>query len=169
MLKFKVMKKLLFLFIFSSLLIPAQDIEEMQEGYFFSENSKNFFRVDIKKPYDYYKLSSCGENSKFVRAQFDGGDSAFNRELFKYISTYVDKEIYVVNGTFFLNINIDENGKITSLDITPKVENSGLFLRDLIYAVKKIKKSWTPSKCDNVSVVSKIRIKMNFVTESTDS
>lgn len=163
------MKKLIFLFIFSSFFLHAQEIEEMQEGYFFSESSKNFSRVDIKKPYDYYKVATCSDDSQFVRAKFDGGDAAFNRELFKYISAYVDKEIYVVNGTFFLNITIDENGKITEIDITPKVENSNMFLRDLRYAAEKIKKNWTPSKCNNIPVSSKIRIKMNFVTESTDS
>ncbi len=163
------MKKLLLLFVFSSFFLHAQDIEDLQEGYFFSESSKNFFRVDIKKPYDYYKVASCSDDAQFIRAQFDGGDTAFNRELFKYISAYVDREIYVVNGTFFLNMDIDENGKVTHLEITPKVENSEMFLRDLIYAVKKIKKNWMPSKCSNVPVASKIRIKMNFVTESADS
>ncbi len=163
------MKKILFLFIFSSFFLHAQEIEDLQEGYFFSENSKNFFRVDIKKPYDYYKVASCNDDSQFVRAQFEGGDSAFNRELFKYISAYIDKEIYVVNGTFFLNMDIDSAGKVTHLEMTPKVENSEMFLRDLIYAVKKIKKDWVPSKCNNVPVDSRIRIKMNFVTESADT
>lgn len=162
------MKKLFFLFIFSSFLIHAQEIEEMQEGYFFSESSKNFFRVDIKKPYDFYKVATCNDNAQFVRSQFDGGDLAFNRELFKYISTYVDKESYVVNGVFFLHLDIDSNGKITNLDITPKVDNSEMFLKDLMFAVKRIKKNWTSAKCNNVPVASKIRIKMNFVTESTE-
>ncbi|QOW11233.1 hypothetical protein Q73A0000_13125 [Kaistella flava (ex Peng et al. 2021)] len=162
------MKRLLFLFIFASTFSFAQEIEDLQEGYFFSETSKNFFRVDIKKPYDYYKVTSCSDNSQFIRAQFEGGDAAFNRELFRYISAYVDKEIYVVNGTFFLHMDIDKDGKVTNLDVTPKVENSEGFLRDLKFAVKKIKKNWTPSKCDNVPVDSRIRIKLNFVTESVD-
>lgn len=162
------MKKLFFLLIFASVFLKAQDIEDLQEGFFFSENSQNFFRVDIKKPFDYYKVASCGEDSKFVRAQFEGGDVAFNRVLFQYISAYVDREIYVVNGTFFLHIDIDKEGKMTQLNITPKVENSEMFLRDLKFAVKKIKKNWTPSKCDNFPVDSKIRIKLNFVTESAD-
>ena len=53
------MKRLVFLMIFTSVFFQAQEIEDLQEGYFFSESSKNFFRVDIKKPYDYYKVSSC--------------------------------------------------------------------------------------------------------------
>ena len=91
------MKRLFYLFIFASIFSFAQEVEDMQEGYFFSETSKNFFRVDIKKPYDYYQLNSCSDDSQFRRAQFEGGDAAFNRELFKYISAYVDREIYVVN------------------------------------------------------------------------
>ena len=162
------MKILFTLMIFASAFFQAQEIEDLQEGFFYSESSKNFFRVDIKKPFDYYKVISCNENSQFIRAQFEGGDAAFNRELFKYISAYVDKEIYVVNGSFFLRLDIDTEGKMTKLDITPKVENSEMFLRDLKFAVRKIKKTWTPSKCDNVPVDSRIRIKLNFVTESAD-
>ncbi|MDQ0476729.1 hypothetical protein [Chryseobacterium sp. MDT2-18] len=163
------MKKIFLLLIFASVFSYAQEVEDLQEGYFFSENSKNFFRVDIKKPYDYYKVTSCLDDSQFTRAQFDGGDAAFNRELFKYISAYVDKEIYVVNGTFFLHLNIDKDGKVTNLEVTPKAANSEGFLRDLKFAVKKIKKTWTPSKCNNVPVDSRIRIKLNFVTESVDA
>lgn len=162
------MKTILFLFVFASQLFAAQEIEDLQEGYFFSESSKNFFRVDIKKPYDYYKVETCSDQSGFVRAQFEGGDAAFNRELFKYISAYIDKEIYAVNGTFFLNLNIDAYGKITDLDITPKVANSELFLKDLKFAVKKIRNSWTPSKCNNLAIPSRLRIKLNFVSESVD-
>lgn len=162
------MKRLLLLMIFAFGFVQAQDVDELQEGFFFSETSKNFFRVDIKKPYDYYKVSSCSDDSQFIRAQFEGGDASFNRELFRYISAYVDKEIYVVNGTFFLHIDIDKAGKVTNLKITPRVDNSEGFLRDLKFAVGKIKKSWTPSKCNNVPVDSRIRIKLNFVTESID-
>lgn len=162
------MKRLFFLMIFTSVFFQAQELEDLQEGYFFSESSKNFFRVDIKKPYDYYKVTSCSDDSQFRRAQFEGGDATFNRELFKYISAYVDKEIYVVNGTFFLQLDIDKEGKVTNLNIIPKVENSEGFLRDLKFAVKKIKKNWTPSKCNDVPVDSKIRIRLNFVTESVD-
>lgn len=154
--------------IFAFGFVQAQDVDELQEGFFFSETSKNFFRVDIKKPYDYYKVSSCSDDSQFIRAQFEGGDASFNRELFRYISAYVDKEIYVVNGSFFLHIDIDKAGKVTNLKITPRVDNSEGFLRDLKFAVGKIKKSWTPSKCNNVPVDSRIRIKLNFVTESID-
>jgi hypothetical protein len=163
------MKRLLLLLIFFSAFSHAQEIEDLQEGYFYSESSSSFFRVDIKKPYDYYKAASCNENSNFVRAQFEGGDAAFSRELFKYISAYVDKEVYVVNGTFFLHVDIDETGKVTNLDITPKVANSEMFLKDLAFAFKKIKKNWVPSKCDGVPIPSKIRIRLNFVTESADS
>lgn len=162
------MKKIFFLLIFASFFSFGQEAEDLQEGYFFSESTKNFFRVDIKKPYDYYKVSSCADDLPFIRAQFEGGDATFNRELFRYISAYVDKEIYVVNGTFYLHIDIDKEGKVSGLDITPKVENSDGFLRDLKFAVKKIKKNWTPSKCNNVPVDSRIRIKLNFVTESVD-
>ena len=162
------MKKLFFLFIFTSVLFQAQEIEDMQEGFFFSETSKNYFRVDIQKPYDYYQPNSCYVDAEFRRAQFEGGDTAFNRELYRYISAYVDKEIYVVNGTFFLQMSIDREGKVVDLNVIPKVENSDGFLKDLKFAVKKIKKNWTPSKCNGIPVNSKIRIKLNFVTESID-
>ncbi len=160
------MKKLFFLLFFAALMLPAQEIEEMQEGFFYAENSKNFFRVDIKKPFDYYKVSGCGANDSFVRAQYEGGDAAFTRELFRYISAYVDKEIYVVNGPFFLHLDIDKTGRIRNIGVSPKVKNSELFLRDLKYATRKIKKEWIPSKCNGVPVDSKLRIRLNFETES---
>ena len=65
-------------------------------------------------------------------------------------------------------MDIDKQGKVTGLNVIPKVENSEGFLRDLKFAVRKIKKNWTPSKCNDVPVDSKIRIKLNFVTESID-
>lgn len=162
------MNRLFFLLIFATVFFQAQEIEDLQEGYFLSESSKNLFRVDIQKPYDYYQLKNCAEEAHFKRAQFEGGDAAFNRELFRYISAYVDREIYVVNGTFFLQIEIDKEGEVSNLNVLPKVENSDGFLRDLKYAVRKIKKTWTPSKCNEVPVDSKLRIKLNFVTESID-
>lgn len=163
------MKRLLLLLVFFSAFINAQEIEDLQEGYFFSEGTNSFYRVDIKKPYDYYKVSSCGENSNFVRAQYEGGDAAFSRELFKYISAYVDKQVYVVNGTFFLHVDIDATGNVKHLEVTPKVANSETFIKDLTYAFNKVKKKWTPSKCDGTPVSSKIRIRLNFVTETGDS
>lgn len=162
------MKRLLLAMILFSAFWQAQDLEEQQEGFFYSENTKNFFRVDIKKPFDYYKVNSCDSGSTFVRAQFDSGDAAFNRELFRYISAYIDREIYVVNGSFFLQIDINKGGKMTNLDINPKVENSEMFLKDLKFAVRKIKKTWIPSTCNNIPVDSKIRIQLNFVTEGSD-
>ena len=105
------MKRLFLLLFFFSAFFNAQEIEDLQEGYFFSEGTNSFYRVDIKKPYDYYKVNSCGENSNFVRAQYEGGDAAFSRELFKYISAYVDKQVYVVNGSFFLHVDIDATEK----------------------------------------------------------
>lgn len=147
----------------------AQEIEEMQEGYFYAEGSNSFFRVDIKRPFDYYKNAKCADGLNFVRAQYAGGDVAFTRELFKYISAYVDKQIYVVNGNFFLHVDIDAKGNITHLDITPKVENSETFLKDLSYAFNRVKKNWTPSTCDGTPVDSRIRIKVKFATESGDS
>ncbi|MBN9311560.1 MAG: hypothetical protein BGO40_04300 [Chryseobacterium sp. 39-10] len=163
------MKRLFLISLFFSTFFSAQEIEDLQEGYFYSEGSKSFFRVDIKKPFDYYKVANCSDNSNFVRAQFEGGDAHFSRELFKYISSYVDKEVYVVNGDFFLHFDVDTVGNISNIEVTPKVANSEFFTKDLALALRKIKKTWTPSKCDGIPVNSKIRIKLNFVTEITDS
>lgn len=162
------MKKLFFLLIFVAAMLPAQEIEEMQEGFFYAENSKNFFRVDIKKPFDYYEVSGCGATDYFVRAQYEGGDAAFSRELFRSVSAYVDKEIYVVNGPFFLHLDIDKTGRIKNISTSPKVKNSDLFLRDLKYAARKIKKEWTPSKCNGLPVDSRLRITLLFETESAE-
>lgn len=162
------MKRLLFLLIFASVYFSAQELEDLQESFVNSEVTKNFFRIDVKKPFDYYKIKSCGDAEQFLRAQYKGGDDAYRKEIIKYIAIYVDKEVYAVNGTFYLNLDIDKTGKVTKVDIFPRVENSDLFLRDLKFAVKKIKNSWVPSKCNGIPINSRIRITLKFVTESAD-
>lgn len=162
------MKKMFFLLLFCAGLFPAQDLEDLQEGFVFSETSKNFFRVEIARPFDYYKVAGCSDQSQFIRAQFPGGDAAFNRELHRYIAAYIDRDLYVVNGPFYLHVDINTAGKVTGLNITPKVENASSFLRDLRFAFNQIKTRWTPSMCDGVPVNSRIRIKLNFETETTD-
>lgn len=162
------MKTVLFLLIFAFSWVPAQDVEDLQEGFFYAENSRNFFRVEIARPFGLYKPESCSDLSKFTRAQFEGGDEAFSRELFKYISAYVDREIYVVNGPFFLHVSINSKGDVENLEVTPKVPNSQSFIRDLKFAVTRIKKRWSPAVCNEVPVSSKIRIKLNFTSESVD-
>lgn len=161
-------KKLFLFLIFSFLYVPAQDIEELQEGFIAAENSSNLLIVDIKNPFDYYFIPNCAEPGQFRRAQFPGGDNAYKKELLKNIATYIDNESYVVNGVFFVRLDISEDGEVTDIDITPKVENSELFRKDLKFAIKKIKTNWTPSKCVSTAIHSTLRIRINFLTETAE-
>ncbi len=162
------MKRLFFLLLLVSGLGAAQDLENMQEGLMTAENTRNFFVVDIPKPFDYYEVPSCGEGSVFTRAQFERGDAAFADELMKNISAYVDRELYVVNGVFFARLSVSRTGQVTDIEIVPKVENSEQLRRELRYSLRKIKGQWSPSKCNNTPIDSKIRITLNFETESIE-
>ncbi len=162
------MKPFIFVLLFFSTFLQAQDVEDMQEGSSVSETAAALFHADVRKPFDYYLLNTCAETSQFVRAQYQGGDSALATQLLKNVYFYVDRELYAVNGPFYLNVNISKEGKVTAVDSTPKVKNSAPFLKSLNAAFLNVPQRWTPSICDGVPVDSKIRIQLNFATQVAD-
>lgn len=81
---------------------------------------------------------------------------------------YLNTDFYVLNGDFAFALTIDQNGKVTNIEGTPKVANSRVFFDDMKYIVRRIKKSWIPATCNGLPVTSQIKIKINLSTIATD-
>ncbi|RKS96732.1 hypothetical protein [Chryseobacterium defluvii] len=101
-------------------------------------------------------------------AEFPGGDSAFTQEFLKMIHAYIDLNKYAVNGQFVFVFDVGTDGKISQLDVLPKVKNSELFIEDMQFAIKKVKKKWKPATKNGAPIVSKKIIKINFTTDHFD-
>jgi hypothetical protein len=102
------------------------------------------------------------------KAEFPGGDDAFQKEFMNMVHAYIDMALYAVQGQVTFIFNIDEKGKISSLDALPKFKNNEMFIDDMKYAVKKVKGKWKPAMKDGVPVNSKYILKVNFSTNTYD-
>jgi hypothetical protein len=78
-------------------------------------------------------------------AEFPGGDSAFTQEFLKMIHAYIDLDKYAVHGQFVFVFDVGTDGKISQLDVLPKVKNSQMFIEDMQFAIKKVKKKMETS------------------------
>lgn len=101
-------------------------------------------------------------------AHFPGGDEAFLAEFHKMVRGYIDMKQYAANGIFNFMFDIDVNGKISNVQIFPQVKNSGMFIDDMTFAVKRIKPKWTPAMHDGKPVKSKRLLKVNFTSDHFD-
>ena len=108
------------------------------------------------------------ENITSQTAEFPGGDSAFADEFLKMIHAYIDLQKYAVNGKFVFVFDVDTDGKVGNLDVLPKVENSEMFIDDMKFAIKKVKKKWKPAVKNGQPVISKKVIKINFISDHFD-
>ena len=104
----------------------------------------------------------------YKKAQFPGGDNAYRNELYRMIHGYMDLSTYAANGTFVFSFDVDVDGKVKNLKVTPKVKNSELFIEDMLFCMKKIKTKWIPATQDGKSVESKYSLKINFITDHLD-
>lgn len=101
-------------------------------------------------------------------AEFPGGDDAFTKEFLQMIHSYIDLKKYAVNGQFVFVFDVSTSGKVENLDVLPKVKNSEMFIDDMKFAIKKVKKKWKPAMKDGQPVVSKKIIKINFTSDHFD-
>ncbi|MGD1320316.1 energy transducer TonB [Chryseobacterium sp. 2R14A] len=109
------------------------------------------------------------ENSIITsNAEFPGGDKAFTNEFLRMIHGYIDMSKYAVNGQFTFLFDISTEGKVENLNVLPKVKNSELFIEDMEFAIKKVKKKWKPAMQNGLPVVSKKSIKINFTSDHFD-
>lgn len=108
------------------------------------------------------------ENRISANAEFPGGDSAFPQEYLKMIHAYIDLGKYAVNEQIVFIFDINSNGKISNLDVLPKVKNSEMFIEDMQFAIKTVKQKWKPAMKEGTPVVSKKVIKINFTSDHFD-
>ncbi|WP_160137911.1 energy transducer TonB [Chryseobacterium sp. c4a] len=101
-------------------------------------------------------------------AEFPGGDEAFAKEFLQMIHSYIDLGKYAVNGKFVFVFDVNTSGKVENLDVLPKVKNSDMFIDDMKFAIKKVKKKWKPAMKDGQPVISKKIIKINFTSDHFD-
>lgn len=101
-------------------------------------------------------------------AEFPGGDAAFSKEFLRMIHGYIDMSKYAVNGQFTFLFDVSSEGKVENLNVLPKVKNSELFIEDMDFAIKKVKKKWKPAMQDGKPVSSKKVIKINFTSDHFD-
>lgn len=151
------------IFAFSGILL-AQDLEERDEVSL-NENSKNINKIEIREPLYQIKVKGCAD---FTPAAFEGGAEAYKTLLKKYMYNYLNSDLYRLNGDFSFLLSIDENGRVTDVEGSPKVANSSIFFDDMKYVVRRIKPNWNPAKCDGKPVTSQIKIKMNFSSATAD-
>ncbi|MBO6185276.1 MAG: energy transducer TonB [Chryseobacterium sp.] len=106
--------------------------------------------------------------SRTEKAEFPGGDEVFTKEFLKMIHGYIDLRKYAVNGQFTFLFDVTADGKVDNLKVLPKVKDSELFIDDMNFAIKKVKKKWKPAMRDGKPVVSKKVIKINFTSDHFD-
>lgn len=141
-----------------------QDVEERDDNPI-AELNKNLLKIDIKEPLLQVAVKGCAD---FKPAAFEGGVTVYKETLKKFMYDYLNSDFYVLNGDFTFTLTVDETGKVTQIEGTPKVTNSTYFFDDMKYVVRRIKKSWVPASCDGKPVTSQIKLKMNFSSIATD-
>ncbi|WP_294299647.1 energy transducer TonB [uncultured Chryseobacterium sp.] len=104
----------------------------------------------------------------FQKAEFPGGDEAFQKEFMNMVHAYIDMALYAVQGKVTFIFNIDPRGKISNIDILPKFKNNEMFIDDMKYAAKKVKGKWKPAMQNGAPVDSKFVMKVNFSTNTYD-
>ena len=159
---------------FSSFSFAQNDVEEMrnEDQLLLSENGRNSFRLEIKQPFTLNKVYTCKKsdfNSQFVKAEFPGGEDVFVRQLKKYANAYLDRNSYSLNGTFYVSFYVDKDCNMRNIVVEPKVQNAEMFIVDLKFSLLRIKTPWKPASCAGTSVSSRIKLKLNFTTDFTDS
>ncbi|WP_154656829.1 hypothetical protein [Epilithonimonas tenax] len=107
--------------------------------------------------------------ASFKSVRYPGGSDAYIRELKEKFQQNVNWNSYVVNGLFFVKMDITKDGVLSKLEAGPKVDKSEPFLNDLKEAVKKVNKTWTPAKCSGNPVDSKAILKIDFSSMTYDN
>lgn len=169
------MKNLLLMSLFFSPFFYAQnDVEDMrnEDQLLLSENGRNSFRLDIKQPFSLSKIYTCKKSdyqNNFTKAEFPNGEEAFVKQLKKYTAAYLDRNSYSLNGTFYISFDVDKDGKMRNIIIEPKVPNAEMFFVDLKFSLLRIKTPWKAASCGGVPVSSRVKLRLNFTTDFTDS
>ncbi|MGC4128812.1 MAG: hypothetical protein QM564_04470 [Bergeyella sp.] len=165
--KFCVMKTFYLLAgLFLSINVYAQsmDIEDRDDS-FILENNKNIQKIEIQQPFYQIPVKGCKD---FTSAGFEGGAKAYSNLLRNNMYTFLNTNYYTLDGTFSFTLTINENGKISNIEGTPKIPNSEIFFDDMKYVIRRISQNWAPAKCGGKAVSSQMKIKMNFSSVTAD-
>jgi hypothetical protein len=100
--------------------------------------------------------------------EFSLGPKSFKLLFEEKVLNVADNGRYAVNGPFTFTFNVDKNGKMQNFEMKPMVSNAKFLYQDLKTAFKRLKGDWKPATCDGQPVDSKIRLKVNFRTDSFD-
>lgn len=169
------MKNLFLMSLFFSPFFYAQnEVEDMrnEDQLLLSENGRNTFRLEIKQPFTLNKVYTCKKsdfNNNFSKAEFPGGEEAFVKQLKKNSTAYLDRNSYSLNGTFYVSFDVDKDGKMKNIIVEPKVQNAEMFFVDLKFSLLRIKTPWQPATCAGVPVSSRVKLKLDFTSDFTDS
>lgn len=146
--------------------LAQYDVEDRDDTFMNeSSNNKNILKIDIKEPFFQVAVRNC---SDFKAADIEGGIPAYKEMLRKNMYVYLNTDFYVLNGDFTFTLTIDEDGKVTGIEGSPKVANSQVFFDDMKYIMRRIKKNWMPASCNGKPVASQVKIKMNLTSIATD-
>ncbi|MDQ1098068.1 MULTISPECIES: hypothetical protein [Chryseobacterium] len=146
--------------------LAQYDVEDRDDTFITeSSNNKNILKIDIREPFFQVAAKNCGD---FKAADIEGGVTAYREMLRKNMYVYLNTDFYVLNGDFTFTLTIDENGEVADIEGSPKVANSQIFFDDMKYIMRRLKKSWIPATCNGKPIASKIKIKMNLSSISTD-
>ncbi|WP_131828111.1 hypothetical protein [Elizabethkingia ursingii] len=99
-----------------------------------------------------------------LKAEYEGGEDAFRKRLVFLMDEYLG-DMYRPIGVFRLSFVVNEKGEMSEFDIDPKVENTGIFLKDLNSVTKKMRKGWTPAKYKGIPIRSRYTLKINFLKD----
>ncbi|MCT2564527.1 hypothetical protein [Chryseobacterium herbae] len=144
--------------------LAQQDVEDRDDNPI-TEINKNLLKIDIKEPLLQVAVKNCND---FKPAAFEGGVAVYKETLRKFMYDYLNSDFYVLNGDFTFTLTVDQTGKVTHIEGSPKVSNSTYFFDDMKYVVRRIKKSWVPASCNRQPVSSQIKLKMSFSSIATD-
>lgn len=159
------MKKLLAIFLFLSSFCQAQFmIEDFDDTEFFNELGAAKVRYSFKNPVEHYRLKCASAQY----AQYPGGDDLFKQAIYKNMMTYMDNDVYAVNGTFSFTFEIGKDGRVKSFHLSPQVQNGDMLNKDLTFAMKRLNIKWKPAECEGQPIESKVRLKVDFRTENFD-
>ncbi len=154
----------LFFLCFTSLVNAQFLLEEFDDSDSFNEFGSAKIRYTTNRPFEFYRIK-C---SNPTYAEFTGGEQKFKELLAQNMISYLDHDVYAINGTFSFEFTIDTKGVLKTFEIKPNVANAALFYKDMQFIVRRISESWKPATCDGEPIDSKLRMKIDFRTDVID-
>ena len=123
-----------------------------------------YFTFPFIPQYFYQNYTKCYNPATLaVQPSFPGGDKEFRNQVVKHTTGYISTSSQIPYGVYVFSLEIDENGKVTDIDIEPKVPNSALFFQELKYGVKKIKTRWEPGYINGQKTKMTYRFSIDFI------